>query len=69
MVSRSCSCMWQSQIEIKDHSVAYFDCIVVFEAPYSLRAVLMCKLIRYSHIYEAPPLMEAQQCGALNMVM
>ena len=26
--------LWQSRVEIKDYSVAYFDRIAVFEAPY-----------------------------------
>ena len=26
--------MWQSRVEIKGYSVAYFECIAVFEAPY-----------------------------------
>ena len=27
-------CMWQSRVEIEGYSVAYFDRIAVFEAPY-----------------------------------
>ena len=26
--------MWQSRVEIEGYSVAYFDCIAAFEAPY-----------------------------------
>ena len=26
--------MWQSHVEIEGYSVAYFDCIAAFEAPY-----------------------------------
>ena len=25
---------WQSRVEIKGYSIAYFDCIAVFEVPY-----------------------------------
>ena len=26
--------MWQSHVEIKYYSVAYFDCVTAFEVPY-----------------------------------
>ena len=31
--------MWQSHVEIEGYSVAYFDRIAAFEAPYRLTAV------------------------------
>ena len=31
--------MWQSHVEIKGYSVAYFNCIAVFEAPYRWTSV------------------------------
>ena len=31
--------MWQSRVEIDDYSVAYFDHIAVFEAPYRWTSV------------------------------
>ena len=31
--------MWQSRVEIEDYSVAYFDRIAVFEAPYRWTSV------------------------------
>ena len=31
--------MWQSRVEIKDYSIAYFDCIAAFKAPYRWTSV------------------------------
>ena len=31
--------MWQSHVEIEGYSVAYFDCIAAFEAPYRRTSV------------------------------
>ena len=35
----ACIHMWQSRVEIKDHSVTHFDCIAVFEVPYCWTSV------------------------------
>ena len=31
--------MWQYRVEIEGYSIAYFDCIAVFEAPYRLTSI------------------------------
>ena len=39
--------------EIKDYSVAYFDCIPAFEVPLNFRgSYVLCRLVSYSSIYE-----------------
>ena len=70
--------MWPSRVEIEDYSFAYFDRIAVFEGPYHWTSLKgrahMCFVDAWitdkftKHIW-APPLMEVQQYGALNVVM
>ena len=36
---QSSNYMWQSHVEIESYSVAYFDCIAAFEAPYHWTSV------------------------------
>ena len=51
--------MWQSRVEIEGYSVAYFDRIAAFKAPYRLSSVkgegscALRRLVSYSYIYEA----------------
>ena len=70
--------MWQSRVEIEGYSVAYFDRIVAFEAPYRWASV---KGGAHTHFVDvwishestkriwAPPLTEAQQYGASEATM
>ena len=59
MIFDPCICMWQSRVEIEGYSVAYFDRIVAFEAPYRRTSVKggahmhFVDSTRYSCIYAA----------------
>ena len=70
--------MWQSRVEIEDYSVAYFDRITVFEAPYRWTSVKGGAHTRFVDAWIAnestkrvwaPPLTEVQRYGALNAAM
>ena len=67
--------MWQSHVEIEDYSVAYFDHIAVFEAPYGWTSVKgVCFVDAWisnesTKCIWAPPLTEVQQNDALNAAM
>ena len=70
--------VWQSRVEIEGYSVAYFDCIVAFEAPYCWTFVKGGAHMRFVDLLDihvttkrvwAPPLTEVQRCGASNTVM
>ena len=59
--------MWQSCVEIEGYSVAYFDCITAFEAPYrwtSIKGVAHMRFIDSLDIHVStkyvwtPPLTE-----------
>ena len=59
--------VWQFHVEIEGYSVAYFDHITVFEAPYRWTSVKGGAHMPYLCIYKArwaPPLMELQRYGA-----
>ena len=70
---------WQFCVEIEDYSVAYFNCIVVFEAPYCWTSIKggahTCFVDAWissnkpTKCIWAPPLTEVQQYGALNAAM
>ena len=48
--------MWQSHVEIEGYSVAYFDRIAAFKAPYhwtSIKGGAHMRFVEYSCIYEA----------------
>ena len=70
--------MWQSRVEIEGYSVAYFDHIAVFEAPYHWTSAKGGAHTRFVDAWIsneptkciwAPPLMEVQQYGASKAVM
>ena len=70
--------MQQSRVEIEGYSVAYFDRIAAFEAPYRWTSVKGGTHMRFidllvihastKHVW-APPLTEVQQYGASNTAM
>ena len=70
--------MWQSRVEIEGYSVAYFDCIAAFEAPYRWTSVKGEAHMRFVDLLDihastkrvwAPPLTEVQRYGASNAAM
>ena len=70
--------MWQSRVEIEGYSVAYFDRIAAFKAPYrwtSVKGGAHTRFVDSLAIYAstkrvwAPPLTEVQRYGALNAAM
>ena len=70
--------MWQSRVEIEGYSVAYFDRIATFEAPYRWTSVKGGAHMRYVDSLDihastkriwAPPLTEVQRYGASNAAM
>ena len=70
--------MWQSRVEIEGYSVAYFDRIAAFKAPYRWTSIKGGAHMRFvdsldihastKHVW-APPLTEVQRYGALNAAM
>ena len=67
--------MWQSRVEIEGYSIAYFNRIAAFKAPYhwtSVKGVTHMRFVDSLVIHAstkriwAPPLMEVQQYGASN---
>ena len=64
---------WHFHVEIEDYSVAYFNCILVFEVaelPWSLYVLRRAWISNEStKCIWALPLMEGQQYGTLNAVM
>ena len=70
--------MWQSYVEIEGYSVAYFNHITAFEAPYRWTSIKGGAHILYigsldihaftMHVW-APPLTEVQGYGASNTAM
>ena len=65
LVSDKQTNMWQSRVEIEGYSVAYFDRIAVFGAPYRWTSVtcFVDVLISMKRVW-APPLTEVQRYGA-----
>ena len=70
--------MWQSRVEIKDYSVAYFDCIAAFEVPYCWTSIKggahTCFVDAWisnnsTNCIWALPLTEVHQYGTLNTAM
>ena len=70
--------MWQSRVEIEDHSVAYFNHITAFKAPYcwtSIKGGAHTHFVGLLHIHAstkhvwAPPLEEVHRYGTSNTVM
>ena len=70
--------MWQSQVEIEGYSVAYFDRIAAFEAPYRWTSIKGGAYTRFVDAWIsnesmkriwAPPLKEVQWYGASNTAM
>ena len=70
--------MWQSHVEIKGYSVAYFERITAFEAPYHgtsgkdgahMRFVDSLDIHASTKHVWALPLTEVQQYGASNTAM
>ena len=70
--------MWQSRVEIEGYSVAYFNRIAAFEAPYCWTSVKGGAHMHFVDLLDvhastkpvwALPLMEVQRYGALNAAM
>ena len=70
--------MWQSRVEIKGYSVAYFNHITAFEAPYRWTSVIGGAHIHFIALLDihastkhawAPSLTEVQRYGASNTTM
>ena len=70
--------MWQSRVEVEGYSVAYFDRIAAFKAPYRWTCVKGGAHTRFVDAWIsnestkciwAPPLIEVQQYGASKAAM
>ena len=70
--------MWQSRVEIKDYSVAYFNCIVAFKTLYHWTSVKGGAHMHFIDLLDiqastkhvsAPPLTKVQWYSALNAAM
>ena len=64
--------MWQSRVEIKGYSVAYFDHFAAFEEPYfwsSVKGGTDMRFVNLLDIHASMPLTEVQRYGASNAAM
>ena len=67
--------MWQSRVEIEGYSIAYFNRITAFKAPYCWTSIKGGAHMRFVDIYAsikhvwAPPLTEVQWYGTSKAAM
>ena len=58
--------MWQPCVEIKDYSIAYFDCIAVFKVPYCGTFIKGEPHTRFVDLFDILGSTKARMSPALN---